>query len=85
LFVDMDRQQQCVFACAVVVVNSFDMLNANVLKEGAGQSMDLGMGVQYVLATMWATLRLFKTLTNFTLEEFDELATLVVPTIERHA
>jgi hypothetical protein len=32
------------------------MLNANVLEEGADQSMDLGMGVQYVLATMWVTL-----------------------------
>jgi len=36
LFVDMDRQKQCAFACVVVVANSFDMLNANELKEGVG-------------------------------------------------
>jgi hypothetical protein len=36
LFVDMDRQKQCAFACAVVVANSFDMFNANELKEGVG-------------------------------------------------
>jgi len=34
LFMDMDRQRQRAFACAVVVVNSFDMFNANELKEG---------------------------------------------------
>jgi hypothetical protein len=33
---------------------------------------------------MQATLSLFKTLTNFSLLEFDELATLVVPTIQAH-
>jgi hypothetical protein len=36
LFVDVDRQKQCAFACVVVVANSFDMLNANELKEGIG-------------------------------------------------
>jgi hypothetical protein len=35
-FVDMDRQRQCAFACVVVVANSFDMFNANGLKEGVG-------------------------------------------------
>jgi hypothetical protein len=34
---------------------------------------------------MQATLTLFKTLTNFTLEEVDELACQVVPTIKAHA
>jgi hypothetical protein len=37
------------------------------------------------LGTMRTTRTLFKTLTNFTLEELDELASWVVPTIGAHA
>jgi hypothetical protein len=33
LFVDMDRQRQCDFACAIVGANSFHMFNANELEE----------------------------------------------------
>jgi hypothetical protein len=69
----------------VVVVNSFDMFNANELEEGAGHSMDSSVGVWDVFATMQATPRLFKTLTNFTLAKFDELALLMAPAIVRHA
>jgi hypothetical protein len=58
----MHKQRQCVFACAFVVANSFNMFNVNELEEGASQSMDLGMGVQDVFATMQATPRLFKSL-----------------------
>jgi len=36
LFVHMDRQRQCVFACAIVVLNLFHMFNANELEEGVG-------------------------------------------------
>jgi predicted small metal-binding protein len=36
LFVHMDRQRQCVFACAIVVFNLFHMFNANELVEGVG-------------------------------------------------
>jgi len=38
-----------------------------------------------VFATMQATPRLFKSLTNFTLAKFDELALLLAPAIVRHA
>jgi hypothetical protein len=34
---------------------------------------------------MWAILGLFKTLTNFSLLKFDELVTLMVPTIQTYA
>jgi hypothetical protein len=61
------------------------MFNANELKEGVGHSMDSSVGVQNVLATMWVTLRLFKTLTNFTLAKFDKLLLLVTPTIVHRA
>ncbi len=36
LFVDMDRQRGCVFACAIVVDNSFHMLNPNELEKCVG-------------------------------------------------
>ncbi len=42
------------------------------------------VGVWDVLGTMQATPALFKTLTNITLEVFDELASRVVPTIRAH-
>jgi hypothetical protein len=38
-----------------------------------------------VFATMRAITRLFKTLTNFIMVKFDELALLVTPTIVHHA
>jgi len=34
---DMDRQKQCVFACAIDVTNSLHMINADDFKEGANQ------------------------------------------------
>jgi hypothetical protein len=37
LFMDMDRQRQCAFACAIVGVSSFHMLNANELEEARVQ------------------------------------------------
>jgi hypothetical protein len=37
LFLDLDRQRQCAFACAVVGANSFHMLNANELEEARMQ------------------------------------------------
>jgi hypothetical protein len=58
----MHEQRQCVFASAFVVAKSFNMSNVNELEEGASQSVDLGMGVQDMLATMQATPRLFKSL-----------------------
>jgi hypothetical protein len=61
------------------------MFNANVLEEGVGHSMDWSVGIWDVFVNMWITPRLFKTLTNFTLAEFDELALLVAPTIVHHA
>jgi len=36
LFVHMDRQRQCVFACAIVLFNLFHMFNANELEDGVG-------------------------------------------------
>jgi hypothetical protein len=37
LFVNMDRQRQCAFACVLVAANSFQVFNANELNKGVGQ------------------------------------------------
>jgi hypothetical protein len=50
-----------------------------------GQYVDPNMGVWHVLGIIQATLTLLKALANFTLEEFDKLASQMVPTIETHA
>jgi hypothetical protein len=52
LFVDMDRQRECAFACAIVVANLFGMFNDNELEEGVGLALDLGVGIQDVFVTM---------------------------------
>jgi hypothetical protein len=81
----MDRQKQCAFVIVVVAANSSHMFNANELKEGSGHPMDSSVGVWDVFATMQATPRLFKTLTDFILAKFDELTLLMTPTIVCHA
>lgn len=82
LLVDMDRQRQFVFACVVVIDNSF---NYNELEEGASQSRDLHAEIQDVFVIMTTTLRFFKTFTDFALVEFNELVKLMVPMIVNHA
>ncbi len=42
---NMDRQKQCAFACAIVVANLSNMFNDNELEEGVGLSLDLGVGI----------------------------------------
>ncbi len=74
-----------IFHCMVIACNSHNFFTSHEIEEGAGQSMDARVGVQDTLTTMQATPHLFKSLTNFTLAEFDEFATLVVPTIFTHA
>jgi len=61
------------------------MFNANELEKNTNHSMDLVVKVRDVLATMQTTPGLFKTLTNFNLAKFDELALLVAFIIMCHA
>jgi hypothetical protein len=61
------------------------LFNSYKMEEWGCQYVDSTVGVRDVLGIMWATLALFKTLTNFTLEEFDKLALRVVSTIKAHA
>jgi hypothetical protein len=73
-----------VFAIVIVKVNTLDTFNSNKLNLGVGQLINHKMGVWDVLSTMWITLGLLKTLTNFILSKFEELCVLVVPTMEAH-
>ncbi len=54
------------------------------MEEGVNKFMDPIIGVHDVLGTMRITLTLFKTLTNFTVENFDELHSGIIPTIMAH-
>ncbi len=72
---------QATIAC----VNTWEFFTPIELEEGGEQSMDLNVGVKNVLMTMWAMPCLFKSLTNFNLIDFEELAQLVVPIIIGHA
>jgi len=68
----------------IVASNSKYLFISLQIEEGVNQSMDLIIGVHDVLGIMWITLTLFKTLTNFTLEKFDELHSWIIPTIIAH-
>lgn len=48
-----------------ITCNSNEFFILHEIKEVMGQSMDLTIGVQNVLAKMWAGLELFMNLTNF--------------------
>jgi len=71
---------QATIAC----VNTWEFFTPMELEEGGGQFVDLNIDVQNVLTTMLAMPSLFKSLTNFSLIEFEELAHFVVPAIIGH-
>jgi len=81
----MDEDNMAIFHCMVIACDSHNFFTSHEIEEGAGQSMDARVGVQDTLTTMRATPHIFKSLTNFTLVEFDEFVTLMVPTIFAHA
>ncbi len=56
-----------------VASNSKYLFISLQMEEGVNQSIRPIVGVHDVLGTMRITLGLFKTLTNFMLENFDEL------------
>jgi hypothetical protein len=70
---------------ATMTSDTNDLFNSHEMEEGRVQFVDPTVGVRDVLGTMQATPALFKTLTNFTLHEFDELVSRIVLTIRAHA
>jgi hypothetical protein len=81
---EIDVEQQVVVQATITCVNTWEFFTPTELEEGGEQFVDLNIGVQDVLMTMWDTPSLFKSLTNFNMTEFEELAQLVVPTIIGH-
>jgi hypothetical protein len=69
----MDQEVIMFFQCAFDVLNSKNLLNDHE-DEGTKEFIDQMARVRNALATMQATPSLFKNLTNFTLIEFEELA-----------
>jgi hypothetical protein len=66
LFDEMDQKVVMFLQCAFNVLNFEDLLNDHE-DEGFREFIDRMVGIQNVLATMWHTPFLFKTLANFTL------------------
>jgi hypothetical protein len=69
----------------IVNVNTLELFNANELKQSVKQLVNQVVHAWDMFITMSTILgNLFKTLTNFNLSKFDELVTLMVPTIQAH-
>jgi hypothetical protein len=77
----MDEEDMVIFDYTSVACNSHNSFTLHEIEESMGQVVNPRVGVWDVLVTKQAKLHPFKTLTNFTLVEFDEL----VPTILAHA
>jgi hypothetical protein len=75
---EIDVEHQISMQVAITYVNTLEFFTTE-LEESVGQSIKLNIGGQNVLTTMWAMPSLFKSLTNFSLTRFEELAQLVSP------
>jgi len=85
LFDDEDEEMQILMVAATAASNSCDLFQANELLLESQESVDRNVGVRDVLTTMRSTPSLFKTLTTFTVEEFELLCSKVALTIATHA
>jgi hypothetical protein len=82
---EIDAEHQIAVQAVIACVNTWEFFTPMELEEGGGQFVDLNIGVQNILTTMLAMSGLFKSLTNFNLTKFEELAQFVVLTIIGHA
>jgi hypothetical protein len=71
---EIDVEHQILVPTTIACVNIWEFFTPMELEESGGQFMDLNIGVQDVLTTMWPMPSLFKSLTNLSLTEFEELA-----------
>jgi hypothetical protein len=85
LFDDEDEEIAAVLAVVTAAAQSLRCFSANELASDSQQSVNKDVGVRDVLATMKATPSLFRSLTNFTVEEFELLCQRVAPVIATHA
>jgi hypothetical protein len=82
---DMDEEVRMLFQCVVAATNSHHLFNANEWEDGGQQLVNPNVGVRNLLAWLKETPSMFKTITNFTLPEFEELCTLVCSLIAGNA
>ena len=85
MFDEEDDEALAFLTILTAAAQSVQYFTANELKSDLQQSVNKREGVRDVLATMKATPSLFRTLTNFTVDEFELLCQRVVPVIATHA
>jgi hypothetical protein len=82
---DMDQEAKMLFHAGFITCTFGDLFIAIEMEEGGGHSTNPINGVQDVLTKLRSNPTLFKNLTNFILIEFEDLTSIVVPTIISHA
>ena len=82
---ELEDEFKVFYTMVAICANTWKFFNPNELKYGGQGAVDHNRGVHDVILLMRAIPENFKTLTNFTLPEFDELCGLVMPMIASHA
>ena len=78
-------EEQALLAIQIATQSTFDLFHTNEWDHGNQDSVNPHEGMCDVLGSMKSTPGLFKTLTNFSVQEFDELCHIVCPTTSAHA
>ena len=78
-------EEAALLAIHLATQNTFDLFHTNEWDHDGQDLVNPHEGVCNILGSMRSTLGLFKVLTNFSIEEFDELCTIVCPTIIANA
>ena len=79
------NEEHALFAIQMATQTTLELFRTNEWEHGGQDSVNPHEGVCDVLGSMRSTPGLFKTLTNFSTEEFDNLYQIVCPTISAHA
>jgi hypothetical protein len=81
---DMNQEATLLFHVGFIVCTSRDLFTTIEMEERGGDFVDPTNGVQDVLTTLRSTSTLFKNVTNFIAIKFEDLTSIVVPTIISH-
>ncbi len=81
----MDQKATMHFHVGFVACTSRDLFTTIKIEEGGGHYVDPTNGVRDVLTTLRSTPTLFKNVANLIAIKFEDLASIVVPTIISHA
>ena len=78
-------EEAALLAIHLAMQNTYDLFHTNEWNHGGQDSVNPQEDVRDVLGSMRSTPGLFKVLTNFSIEEFDELCSILCPTIIANA